>query len=144
MKWRILALAGLQILALSPVAAGRETPDVTARDAWIRESPPGVTVMAGYMKLQNHTSRTQVLLAARSSGFKAVMIHRTLVKDGVAGMKHAPLVELAPGASLDFSPGGYHLMLSNAKRTLRVGDRVDIYLEFRGGLVLPVAFEIRK
>jgi copper(I)-binding protein len=35
-------------------------------------------------------------------------------------------------------------MLLNPKRTLRAGDRVDIRLEFRGGLVLPVAFGVRK
>jgi copper(I)-binding protein len=32
----------------------------------------------------------------------------------------------------------------NPKRTLRAGDRVVINLKFRGGLVLPVAFEVRK
>jgi len=32
----------------------------------------------------------------------------------------------------------------NPKRTLRAGDRVDIILEFRSGLRLPVTFEVRK
>ena len=72
------------------------------------------------------------------------MIHRTIVKDGMAGMAHASQIELAPNASLIFAPGGYHLMLMNPKRTLRAGDPVVINLEFRGGLVLPVAFEVRK
>ena len=35
-------------------------------------------------------------------------------------------------------------MLMNPKRTLRAGDPVVINLEFRGGLVLPVPFEVRK
>ena len=52
--------------------------------------------------------------------------------------------ELPPAASLIFAPGGYHLMLMNPKRTLRAGDPVVIKLEFRGGLVLPVAYEVRK
>jgi len=72
------------------------------------------------------------------------MIHRTIVKDGMASMVHASQIEIAPNASLLFAPGGYHLMLLNPKRTLRAGNRVDVNLEFRGGLVLPVAFEIRK
>jgi len=73
-----------------------------------------------------------------------VMIHRTIVKDGMARMVHESQIEIAPNASLLFAPGGYHLMLLNPKRTLRAGNRVDVNLEFRGGLVLPVAFEIRK
>jgi copper(I)-binding protein len=83
-------------------------------------------------------------VAARSSGFETVVIHRTIVKGGMTGMEHAPQIELLPNASLLFAPGGHHLMLLNPKRALRAGDRVDIHLEFRGGLVLPVAFEVRK
>ena len=143
MRWRNPVFVGL-ILALTLIAAASEEAGVSVRDAWIRESPPGVAMMAGYMALRNNTSRSQVLVAASSSGFATVMIHRTIVKDGMAGMEHAPQIELSPNASLLFAPGGYHLMLMNPKRTLRAGDRVVINLEFRGGLVLPVAFEVRK
>jgi copper(I)-binding protein len=143
MRWRRPVFVGL-ILALTLIAAVSEEAGVSVRDAWVREAPPGVAVMAGYMALRNNTSRSQVLVAASSSDFESVTIHRTVVKDGTAGMEHAPQIEVSPNASLLFAPGGYHLMLLNPKRTLRVGDRVDIHLEFRGGLVLPVAFEVRK
>jgi hypothetical protein len=131
-------------LALTLVAAASEATGVSVRDAWVRETPPGMSMMAGYMELRNNTSQPQVLVAASSSGFEAVMIHRTIVKDGRAGMVHASQIELTPGASFIFTPGGYHLMLMNPKRTLRAGDRVDINLEFRDGLRLPVSFEVRK
>ena len=143
MRWRHPVFVGL-ILALTPIAAATEEPGVSVRDAWVRETPPGVAMMAGYMVLQNNTSRSQVLVAASSSGFETVMIHSAIVKDGMAGMVHAPQIELPPNASLIFAPGGYHLMLMNPKRMLRAGDPVVINLEFRGGLVLPVAFEVRK
>jgi copper(I)-binding protein len=143
MRWRHPVLVGL-MWALTPVAAAAEEAGVSVRDAWVREAPPGAAMMAGYMVLKNNTSRSQVLVAARSSGFGTVMIHRTVVKEGLTGMEHAPQIELLPNASLLFEPGGYHLMLLNPKRTLHAGDRVDIYLEFRGGLVLPVAYEVRR
>ena len=143
MSWRHAVFVGL-ILALTFVPAASEEAGVSVRDAWIREAPPGVGVMAGYMELRNNTSGPQLLVGASSSGFESVMFHRTIIKDGIAGMVHAPQVELAANASLVFAPGGYHLMLMTPKRTLRAGDPVVINLEFRGGLVLPVAFEIRK
>src|SRR5467141_2429965 len=143
MRWRYPVLIGL-MWALTSVAAAAEEAGVSIRDAWVREAPPGATMMAGYMLLQNNTSRPQVLVAARSSGFETVVIHRTIVKGGMTGMEHASQIELLPNASLLFAPGGHHLMLLNPKRTLRAGDRVDITLEFRGGLVLPVAYEVRK
>lgn len=143
MRWRHPLFVCL-ILALTLVRAASEEAGVSVRDAWVREAPPGMTMMAGYMELRNNTSRPQVLVAASSPGFGNVMIHRTIVKDGMAGMVHAPQIELTPNASFTFAPGGYHLMLMNPKRTLRAGDPVVIKLEFRGGLVLPVAFEVRK
>ncbi len=143
MRWRHPVFVCL-ILALTLVPAVSEEAGVSVRNAWIREAPPGAATMAGYMELRNITSRPQVLVAASSSGFESLMIHRTIVKDGMAGMVHVSQIELTPNASLIFAPGGYHLMLMNPKRTLRAGDRVVINLEFRGGLVLPVAFEVRK
>ena len=143
MRWRYAVFVCL-ISALTFVAAASEEAGVSVRDAWIRETPPGMTVIAGYMELRNNTSRPQILVAASSSGFGSVMIHRTIVKDGMAGMVHASQIELAANASLIFAPGGFHLMLMKPKRTLRAGDPVVINLEFRGGLVLPVAFEVRR
>ncbi len=143
MRWRRPAFVGL-ILALTAITAATEEAGVSVRDAWVRETPPGVATMAGYMVLQNRTSRSQVLVAASSPGFETVMIHRTIAKEGMTGMEHAPQIELLPNASLLFAPGGYHLMLLNPKRTLHAGDRVDIRLEFRGGLVIPVVYEVRK
>jgi len=131
-------------LTLTLIPAAGEEAGVSVRDAWVQETPPGVAMMAGYMELRNNTSRRQVLVAASSSGFETVTIHRTIVKDGMAGMEHLLQIGLAPNANLIFAPGGYHLMLMNPKRTLHAGDSVVINLEFRGGLVLPVAFEVRK
>ena len=132
------------LLALTLVAAAGQAAGVSARDAWIREMPPGMTMMAGYMELRNNTSRPQILVSANSPEFERVMIHRTIVKDGMATMEHASQIELTPNASLIFAPGGYHLMLMNPKRTLRASDPVVINLEFRSGLVVPVDFEVRK
>jgi periplasmic copper chaperone A len=143
MRWRHPVFVSLT-LALILIASASEEAGVSVRDAWIRETPPGVATMAGYMALRDTTSRSRVLVAASSPVFETVMIHRTIVKDGMARMEHAPQVELSPNASLFFAPGGYHLMLVNPKRALHAGDRVDIDLEFRGGFVLPVAFEVRK
>ena len=143
MRWRHPVFVCL-ILALTLVAAASEAADVSVRDAWVRETPPGMTMMAGYMELRNNTSQPQVLVAASSSGFESVMIHRTVVKNGVAGMVHPSRIELAPNGSLIFAPGGYHLMLMTPKRTLRAGDRVDINLEFRSGIRLLVSFEVRQ
>ena len=133
------------ILALLPlVVAASESIGISVRDAWVRESPPGSDMTAGYMALQNNTSRRQALVAASSPQYETVMIHRTVEKGSMTGMVHVPQVELAPSMRLKFAPGGYHLMLMNPKQRLRAGESVVINLEFRGGLVQAVTFEVRK
>ena len=143
MNWRYSVLVVL-ILAPNLTSAANDEAAVSVRNAWIREAPPGVSTMAGYMELRNSGSRPEILLAASSSGFESVMIHRTIVKHGMVGMVHASQIEIVPNTSFIFAPGGYHLMLMIPKQTLRASDPVIINLEFRGGLVIPVAFEVRK
>lgn len=141
MRWR--HSVGL-LVALSFVAATHEEAGVSVRDAWIRQAPPGASMLAGYMELRNSTSKPQILVAAGSSEFESVTIHRTVVKDGMAGMVHVSQVEIPPQASIIFAPGGYHLMLMTPKRRLRAGDQVIVNLELRDAPVLAVAFEIIK
>lgn len=143
MRWRHPALA-LLLFALTHAHTAFGEADVSVSDAWIREAPSGMAVMAGYMALTNNTARPQILVAASSSEFGDAMIHRTIIKDGMARMDHTSQVELAPNANLVFAPGDYHLMLMNPKRALRTGDRIVINLEFRGGAILPVTFVVRK
>ena len=109
MKWRIAAFVCL-MLALPLASAADKGASVSVRDPWIREAPPGMSMMAGYMELRNNTPQSQVLVGASSSGFESVMLHRTVVKGGMAGMQHASEVDLTANGSLKFAPGGYHLM----------------------------------
>jgi periplasmic copper chaperone A len=143
MRWRHPVFVCL-ISALALVPAASEEASVSVHGAWVRETPPGMTMMAGYMELRNNTLRTLILVGASSIEFEGVMIHRTIVREGIAGMVHPTQIELEPNASLIFAPGGYHLMLMKPKRILRVGDRAVINLEFRDGIALPVEFEVRK
>ena len=45
---------------------------------------------------------------------------------------------------MNFSPGGYHLMLMERVQPLHVGDGVPMTLQFSGQQALQVMFEVRK
>ena len=114
-----------------------------AEDAWIREAPPGATALAGYLVLHNHGSEDRTLVAANSRAFDSVMLHRTVMEDGVAKMVHQHTITLPAGESLTFKPNDYHLMLMRPKHSLKAGDKVDISLEFKNGETLSVTHEVR-
>ena len=143
MKLSIPMISAL-ILSLSSAQMNAAESKINISHAWVQEAPPSAEVLAGYMDLQNQSPQAQTLLGARSADFKSVMLHQTVSKGGMAHMNHIPQIEIKPGSTLQLTPGGYHLMLMNPKKGLRQGDQVEVLLEFKGGLVLPVKLKVSK
>lgn len=141
MKTRLL-FAGLllQIAAASTAADG----NLALRDAWIRAAPPSAPVMAGYMTIENRTRERKTLVGATSPAFNDITIHRTGEVHGVAQMIHTPRIDIVPHGELVFQPGGYHLMLAQAKRPLRAGDEVSIEFAFADGTRASTTFVVRE
>ncbi len=46
-------------------------------------------------------------------------------------MAHVDGVDLAPGQSVAFAPGGYHLMLMHRTQALHVGEEVPVTLQLQ-------------
>jgi len=132
------------ILSLSSAQMHAAESKINISHAWVQEAPPSAEVLAGYMDLQNQSPQSQILLGARSTDFKSIMLHQTVTKGGMTHMNHSPQIEIKAGSTLQFSPGGYHLMLMNPKKPLHQGDQVQITLEFQSGLAFPVIFKISK
>jgi len=123
----ILKLMLLTCLCTGEVwAAG---PSLAVGDAWIREAPPGVAVLAGYLRLDNRGDKALVVEAIRSQDFERIELHRTVVEEGVARMLPVDRLEIPPGGSVSLEPGGMHLMLFNPGRPLRQDDRVAFSVE---------------
>ena len=118
--------------------------DLVVHGAWIRAAPPNALALAGYMTVENHSTTGKLLVGARSPAFGNVTIHRTEHVGGVARMSHVSKVDIAPAGKLVFQPDGYHLMLIEPKRPLRMGDRVPIELRFADGSRTSVVFPVRE
>ena len=109
-----------------------------ARMRWL----PGDLPMAGYFVITSHAPGTLRLLGAASPAFGDVMVHRSLEEGGVARMVHVDGVDLIPGVSVTFAPGGYHLMLMGRAQELHVGEEVPVTLRFNDDQTLVVNFRV--
>jgi copper(I)-binding protein len=114
-----------------------------ADNAWIREAPPGAKALAGYLTLMNHADKPRVLVGASSPAFGMVMLHRTVMEEGMAKMVHQEAITIPAEGSVIFEPNDYHLMLIKPKQALKAGDLVDITLEFKNGQSMVVTHEVR-
>jgi len=128
------------LLFMTPVIAG----SFKVEKPWIREAPPGMKMLAGYMTFENNKNGAVNFVGARSPDFKSIEIHHTVTKDDVATMIQRQAVKILPFSTLKFEPKGLHLMLIGPKRELKEGDKVKIVLKFSNYRKLKVVFPVRK
>jgi hypothetical protein len=95
-------------------------------------TPGGATTGAVYFRTLKNTGRDpDRLLSATSPAAATVELHRSTIENDVMKMRHLPVLELPPGASLKVRHGGeIHLMLIGLKAPLKNGDRFPVRLKF--------------
>jgi len=111
-------------------------------DAWVRAAPPGSQVMAGYATLKNTGDAPIKVLTVQSDAFRQSSIHETVVDRGVSRMRELPRLDLEPGATIEMKPGGRHLMLSEPRHPIVVGEKVEMVFLLADGTRLETAFDV--
>jgi len=135
-----LALAA----AWLPTALMADGPSTRVSHVWIREAPPGVDVLGGYFVLENLTKKPLSLTSVSSPDFGSVMMHQTVQQGSEESMQEVPKIDLPPHGSIEFKPGGYHLMLMQPKKNLGAGDTVTLMLAFSDGSELAILAPVRR
>lgn len=143
---RSLVLPTLLLCAGWAVGANAACDALAVKDAWVPTAPPGVTVLAGYFEATNTGDEMVELTAVSSPQFERAHMHRSVVDDsGTASMQPVEAVTLAPGQTITFGPGSYHVMLFKPVKTLKVGDTVTLALHCAvPESTLTVTAELRK
>ncbi|MEM7401472.1 MAG: copper chaperone PCu(A)C [Pseudomonadota bacterium] len=134
------------LLALLTVACNQKsTETIQVSDAWVREAPPNVSMLAGYANIKNNSAEDRTITSARSNQFKMVEIHKTIVEDGVAKMRRQNNLIIRAGKTLKLKPGSYHLMLMHPQSNLKLNDEVNVTITVKNGdesqevdIVLPI------
>lgn len=131
-------------LALNLWWAGRAwgCAGLEAEAPWIAEAPPGVRIQVGYMTLRNRGASEVRLTGADSPDFGRVEFHA--IAQGADGMRMSRIPEpvVPPGGSLNFAPGGVHIMLFQPRRDVRAGQEALLILHC-GRDDLAVRFVVR-
>lgn len=134
------AIAALVLTALSTQAFAD---GAVVKDAWFRALPAGLPA-GGYFTLHNGSAKTVTLTGASSPACGMLMLHKSESMGGMSHMDDVAQIDVAPGASVRFAPGSYHLMCMDPKPTLKVGASVPVTLSFADGGKLDVRFAVRN
>jgi len=119
------------MLATSARAEDVRVGDLVVSQGWSRATPGGAKVGGGYLTIENKGSAPDRLIAVSGDVAGKIEIHEMAVQDGVMTMRPVENgLAIAPGKTVKFAPGGFHLMMMNLRNPLKQGDKVSITLEF--------------
>ena len=131
------AIAALLVIVLSTNA---HATGASVSNGWFRKLPANLPA-AGYFTLHNEGGKTISLTGASSPACGMLMLHISENMGGMMHMEDVSGVDVAPAATVNFAPGGYHLMCM--KPALTLGARVPVTLQFLDGSKLQTEFVVR-
>ena len=100
------------------------------KDGWVRPAGKGMNT-AFYFKAINNSNKADTLLSVKSDVAKMVQMHETFSKNGMMGMRQVKAIPIKSKSTLEFKPGGYHVMVMNLKKDLKKGSLAEFTLHFK-------------
>ena len=111
---------------------------------WLRATPGGAKVGAGYLRITNTGSEPDRLLGASMPLAGRGEVHEMALQNGVMHMRGLPQgLTIEPGKSVELKPGGFHLMFLDLKGPLKQGQTVDVTLIFEKAGSVTVPFPVQ-
>jgi periplasmic copper chaperone A len=110
---------------------------------WARATPKGASVGGGYLTITNTGAAADKLIGGTTSVAGRLEVHEMKMDGGV--MKMRPVeggLEIKPGQTVQFDPGGYHVMLVGLTQQLKEGDHFKATLEFAKAGKVDVDFTV--
>lgn len=108
----------------------RGEPAIRVEQAWARETAPGQSGAAIYLRIENRGLGGDRLLSVATPRAGKATLHSVSDDKGVHRMREVDGLDLAPGTSAEFVPGGQHIMLSGLAEPLRAGASFPLSLTF--------------
>ncbi len=110
---------------------------------WSRVTPKGAKVAGGYVRITNTGTTPDRLIGGSFAASGRIEVHEMSMTGGVMRMRELDKgLEIAPGATVELKPGGYHLMFMDMQRGLVEGERVGGTLVFATAGTASVSFRI--
>ncbi len=135
-RFSFLVASALAMPLAMSLAAPAIADDVTVGSLkisapWARATPKGASVGGGYFKITNTGTAPDRLVSGASDVSQRFEIHEMSMDNGVMKMRElAKGLEIKPGETVEFKPGGYHVMFIGLNKQLMQGERVKVTLQF--------------
>lgn len=139
-------IIGILILVvfLSGISACSSTKDLSIENVWSRPGFQGDN-SAVYFAIRNPGDQADVLLRAISDVAGSTEIHLSKMdSEGIMSMEQQDQVPIPENNTVEFAPGGLHVMLVSLNQDLSVGDTFTITLVFQNHGEMSLIVEVKQ
>jgi copper(I)-binding protein len=110
---------------------------------WVRATPKGASVGAGYLKITNSGATPDRLVGGSSEVSSRFEVHEMSIDNGVMRMRPVGNgIEIKPGQTVELKPSGYHVMFVGLKKPIAPGEPVKATLQFEKAGKVDVTFTV--
>ena len=142
---RFAAIAGLVIATLisaSAMAADYNIGSLEIMGPWSRATPKGAPTAIGYMTIKNNGTTPDRLIGGSVDFASGFQLHSMTMEDGVSKMRELESVDIGPGQTIVFKPGGSHVMFVGVKQPLSQGQHVKGTLVFEHAGTVQIEYSV--
>jgi copper(I)-binding protein len=140
MTLRALLVIALTLLASASVASD----NLVISDAWVRATPPGKMMTAGYASIENMSNDVITIMGVSAEIAGHTSLHETRIERDRSTMRPVAQLSIKAGESVSLKPGGLHIMLMKLSEPLSDGQNIDICLELENNDSLCSAFSVAR
>ena len=144
MRLHRLSLAAVLAVgfALSAAAHDYQIGELHIDHPYARATTPMAQSSGGFLTITNTGTQADRLLGATSDFAARTEVHLTANDGGVMRMREVEAIDLPPGETVVFEPGGYHVMFIGIDAPFAQGETRDVTLSFERAGEITVQFTV--
>ena len=142
MRLTIIGMAIACFITTSAMAADYKAGSLVISGPWSRATPKGAQAAVGYMSIKNNGTTTDRLIGGSIDVADTFELHSMVMENGIAKMRELKDIEIKPGQTIDFKPGGSHVMFVDLKYPLSKGERVKGTLIFEHAGAVQIEYDV--
>ena len=140
-----MTLRALFVIALTLASSASGASDnLIISDAWVRGTPPGKMMTAGYASIENVSKDVITITGVSAEVAGHTSLHETRIERDRSTMRPVAQLSIKAGERVSLKPGGLHIMLMKLSEPLSDGQSIDICLELQNNDSLCSAFSVAR
>ena len=140
---RVVCALFLAFVAVTTSTASEyKAGSIVVSNPWSRATPKGAQTAIGYMTITNKGQTSDRLIGGSIDVASTFQLHTMSMENGVAKMRELNNIEIKPGETIRFEPGGSHLMFVNLKHPLDKDEQMSGTLNFEHAGKVKIEYSV--